>query len=60
MVQKSWKKYHPIPDKNFELLMDIQTEDSDFIGPSIRQGSKKAYLEQESVTLFERKKIIVN
>ena len=40
--------------------MDIQTEDSDFIGPSIRQGSKKSYFEQKSVTLFEREKIIVN
>ena len=40
--------------------MDIQTEDSDFIGPSVRQGSKKSYFEQKSVTLFEREKIIVN
>ena len=41
--------------KNFELLMDRQTENCDFIGPSVGQGSKKSNLEQNA-TLFERKK----
>ena len=40
--------------------MDRQTEDSDFIGSSEGQGSKKSYLKQKSATLFEREKIIVN
>ena len=54
------KPKQPIPDKNSELLMDRQTEDSDFIGPSVGHGSKKSYLEQKSVTLFDREKIIAN
>ena len=40
--------------------MDRQTEDSDFIGPSVGHGSKESYLEQKSVTLFDREKIIAN
>ena len=40
--------------------MDRQTENSDFIGPSVGQESKKTYFEQKSATLFEREKIIVN
>ena len=59
-VAKNLKKKRPIPDKNSELQMDRQTEDSDFIGSSEGQGSKKSYLNQKSATLFEREKIIVN
>ena len=36
--------------------MDRPTVNSDFIGPSVRQESKKSYLEQKSGTLFEREK----
>ena len=38
-----------MPDKNSEMLMDRQTEGSDFSGPS-----------EKSATLFEREKRIVN
>ena len=48
-----------ISDKNAELLMDRQTENSDFIGPSLGQGSKKSNLEH-STTLSEREKILIN
>ena len=43
-------------DKNTELLMDRQTENSGFIGTSIGQGSKVSNLEQ-SATLFEKEKL---
>ena len=55
MVKKIWKKEPPIPDKNAKLLVVRQTENSDFIGPCVGQGSKKSNLEQ-SATFFEREK----
>ena len=51
------KKKQPIPEINAELT-DRQTA-GDFIGPSVGRGFKQSNLEQ-GVTLFERKKIIVN
>ena len=54
---KNLRKVTTHSDKNAELLMPKQTENSGFIGPSIEQGSKNSNLEQ-SETLFEREKLL--
>ena len=46
-----------MPDKNSEMLMDRQTEGSDFSGPSVGHGSKKVISgTEECHSVWERKK----
>ena len=46
-------------DRQKDRQTGRQIENSNFIGPSIGQGSKKSNLEHR-VILFEREKVIVN
>ena len=46
-------------ERQTDRQTDGQTENSDFLGPAVRQGSKKPNFEH-STTLFEREKIIIN
>ena len=57
-VAKNQKKINN-PFTESDRQIDRQAENSDFIGPSIRQGSKKSNLEQNA-TLIEEEKIIAN